>query len=532
MGLKDSTIKAVRSVPLTEVLQAEGIAYKKIGREAVTLCPWHADTNPSLTINDDKNLCFCFACGGGKDAIDYVQQKFGLGFVDAVNRIADKHSIQVEYDNLDPEEALRLAAERKRALGAVQRQQDAFRQALRGDAGVLGRDWLRGRGIKPETSREFELGYATNGYFGGRVTVPIHNHRGTLVGFTGRRVQDGPDADPQKYKNSASSDIFDKGALLFNEHRAIQAARSAGYVVFVEGHFDVISMHQYGMQNVVATQGTAGPSLEAIRRLLRQCRRFVLCYDGDDGGLKAIEHFIKVAGPLACAGEMTLTVAQMPSGKDPDDCIRSGVDLYSIIESAPQWLDWQIDCWLAGLDRSDVFRFSQVEQAIRDLVQSIKSPALRQYYVDKSAKVLAADPKAAAKLAQSWMQSVGRSRTNAKWSKPSPDWVRNQAERRLLRCYVHFPESRGRLKPLGDLLQSPSHIWLWNRLMELEQCAGTIQPEMVKALLVVAEPHYLRALRPLVMPTIQLHSQDGILEHVENVLGNAKFEVQGVSSAR
>lgn len=517
MAIKDSTIERVRQVPLTGILEGEKIPYKRIGREAVTLCPWHNDSNPSLTINDDKGICFCFACGGGSDGIDYVQQRFGLSFADAIIRIADRHEITVEYDDLDPEEALRIAQQRKQAIDALKGQQQRFRDGIRSQDAGNARQWLIGRGITPEASRHFELGWGgVDHYFGSRVTVPIHDHRGTLVGFTGRQIDDTHSG--QKYKNSKDSALFSKGALVFNEHRAAQAARLAGYMVFVEGHFDVISMWQYGVQNVVATQGTTSPTIESIKRLMRHCRRFVLAYDGDQGGQKAIEHFVAVAGSLACRGELTLTVAQLPQGMDPDDCIRKGIDLHGIIEGAPQWLDWQIDCWLAGLDRSDTHRFSKVEAAVREFVESIKSPALRQHYVDKASKVLSADTKAAAKLAQAWNKSLPKLRHNGTWSRPTPSWMRSQVERRALRSYVHFPATRARLRPVLGALQGPSHVWLWNRLQEIEALSNEVTPSMVKAILAVCEPQYVRVLRPLVSPTIKMENQAGILDHAERVL--------------
>jgi DNA primase len=517
MALRDTTVAKVRSVPMTDVLSGEQIAFKRVGREAVTICPWHNDTNPSLTINDDKGICFCFACGGGSDSIAYVQQRFSLGFADAVLRIAEKHGIQAEYDDLDPAEALKQRQARQQVLERVSQEHGRFRAALKGDAGLEARQWLSGRGITPETSKTFELGLATSGYFQGRISVPIHNHRGTLVGFTGRRISE--NVEP-KYKNSASSDVFDKGALLFNEHRAAEAARESGYMIFVEGHFDAISLHQYGMRNVVATQGTAGPTIHSLNRLLRYCRTLVLCYDGDDGGFKATENFVKVAGKLACSGELTLTVAQLPAGQDPEDCIKSGVDLHALIEAAPQWLDWTIDRWLNELDRSDTFRFSQVEQALRQLVESIKSPALRQYYIDKSSKALASDAKAAAKLAQSWNSSLPKGRSQKRWDRPEAPWVQYQAERRLLRCYLHFPETRTRLKGLTGSIKSPAHSWLWQRIQELESFCPGWDCKTMMAVLAVAEPHYLRTLRSLVMPTIKLGSQVGILDHMEAVLAS------------
>lgn len=517
MAIKESTIEKVRRVPMTDVLTSEGIAFKRIGREVVTICPWHNDTNPSLTVNDDKNICFCFACGGGTDAIAYVRQKFSLTFTEAVERIAEKNDVAVEYDNLDPEEALRIAAERRKAFDEINNTHLRFRNAIKNEVcGFEARQWLLQRGITPEASREFQIGWSNFGYFVDRVIVPIHDHRGVLVGFTGRKLGEG--VSQQKYKNSPASSIFDKGSLLFNEHRALQEAKTVGHLVFVEGHFDVISMWQHGIRNVVATQGTAGPTPQTIKRIIRHCRRFVLCYDGDDGGRTAIEHFIKVAGPLACNGEVTVTVAQLPEGKDPDDCIRSGIDIHSIIENAPQWLDWQIDCWLAGVDRSDTHRFAKIESAIRELVEAIKSPALRQYYVDKASKVLAMDQKAAAKLAQAWNKSLPRLSHVSSWHKPNPSWVRHQVERRALRSYIHFPAMRDRLRPLMGALQGPSHVWLWRRIEELEAYAQSFDKGMVSAVLAVCEPAYTRSLRSVVIPTIKMEMNDGIIDHTERVL--------------
>ena len=519
MAIKDSTIQRIRQIPLTDILKAEDIPFKKIGREAVTICPWHQDSNPSLTINDDKGMCFCFACGGGSDVISFVKQKFNIGFVDAVNRIAEKHNVNVEYDDIDPEEALRQAVHRKQLLSEVRAEQEEFRNAIRSEIGFNARQWLISRGVHASTSKEFELGWAHTGYFAGRVTVPIHDHRGNLIGFTGRQIED--DFSPQKYKNSKSSDIFDKGSILFNEHRAIEAAKMSGYLVFVEGHFDVINMSQYGIKNVVAIQGTAAPLIQTIKRLARVCKRFVLCYDGDDGGAKAVEHFVKVAGPLACQGELTLTIAQMPDGKDPDDCIRDGIDLHSLIEGAPQWLDWQLDCWLSGLDRSDTHAFSKIESAVRELVESIKSPALRQFYIDKAAKVLAVDHKSAVKLANNWNKSLPKLRHGGHWSKPTPSWVRSLVEKRVLRHYIHFPLDRERLKPLMSNLEGPSHLWLWNRIEEIESYSGELTLDILMALLVVCEPQYTRSLRPIISPTIKLERGDGILNHAESVLTQA-----------
>jgi DNA primase len=520
MSISERTLMAIRDIPITAILESEGIKYKRIGNEAVTVCPWHNDNNPSLTLNDDKSLCFCFVCRGGSDSIDYVQQKFGLSFSEAVERIAYNHNLAVEHDNIDPNVAAEEAKKRQLVLKEVQVKQEEFRGYLRDERAERIRDFLNNRNILPSTSKYFGLGYCPNGFFADRITIPIHDHRGTLVGFTGRATSQ--DVKP-KYKNSESSDIFDKSKIVFNEHRALDAIRESDSVVFVEGHFDVIALWQHGIKNVVAMQGSGAPSGSVINRLARRTKRFILCYDGDEGGIKAVGQFLKIAGPLACRGEITISVVSLPEGKDPEDCVNDPeIDLYSRIENAPTWFDWQLDTWLSKIDRNDTANFSKIESAIRSFVESIQSPALRQYYIDKASKNLAVDNKLANEMAKEWAGNVKANKSRRKWQRPTPHETRNAAERRLLRLYIHFPDLRERCIEMMEDLQSPAHRWLWQRLVELQNFQkDPVSPSSVMAILAVCEPHYTRQLRPLAVPTIKLKNNAGILSHTESVLKTA-----------
>lgn len=520
MAIKTSTLTKIRDLPITDVLAAEGIAMKRIGREAVTICPWHSDSNPSLTLSDDKNLCFCFACGGGSDAIAFIQQKYNLSFADAVERIASRHGIEVQHDNLDPEEALRIARERKTAFEKLKNENESYRANLKHPTlGLNARHWLIGRLIQPEASREFGLGYAREGYFAGRITVPIHDHRGNLVGFTGRDITG--DQQAQKYKNSATSEIFNKSTLVFNEHRIADACRLSSKIIFVEGHFDVISMWQHGVKNVVATQGTAGPSIESLKRLSRHCRNFVLCYDGDAGGIKAVENFVSVAADMIYNGDINVVVADLPQGMDPDECLRENVGLENIIENAKQWIEWKIDSLTLDLDYSNTHHFASVENEIKSMILKVKSHALRQYYIDKAAKLLCSTEKNAAKLAADWSVNTSKSRVVQSWAKPSSGWTAYQVERRLLRTYIHFPEARERLQKTMGLLRVQQHCWMWQRILEVQSMNTEIDVDILKVILAVAEPDYVKVLRPLLVPTIKLSFNDGILMHAERIMQQA-----------
>lgn len=514
--ISDYTIKAIKDIPVTTLLQNESIEFKKVGREALTLCPWHNDKNPSLTVNDEKGFCYCFVCQTGSDGIGFIQEKLGLSFSETVIRIARSNDIEVIYEDLNPELAIKEANRRIELMNQLNTEHESYRKFLKDPRAERIRDFLDARGILPATSKHFELGYCPRGFFGDRVTIPIHDHRGTLVGFTGRSTRD--EVKP-KYKNSENNEYFDKSKIVFNEYRAGNHAREADSLIFVEGHLDVVSLWQYGIKNVVALQGTASPSESILNRLSRRTKRFILCFDSDQGGFKATENFIKTAGPMACRGDLTVSIASMPDGMDPDDCIRNGIDFFSIIEEAKPWLDWQLDVWLSSVDRSDTARFTEIESRVKVLVESIQSPILRQFYIDKASMILSQDPSQATKIAKEWVANTAVVKTKRRWMKPTPMQTRAMAEKKLLRLYLHCPELRQDLKQWMTKIESPAHRWLWQRISEIEDHSETSDiVAIVMAVYCMAEPHYVRQLRPIAKPTIKIINNQGIMNHIKRVL--------------
>ena len=516
-SISDYTIKAVKDLPFSSILEKESIPFKKIGKEAVTLCPWHNDKNPSLTISDEKGLCYCFVCQTGNDAIGFIQASLGLGFSEAIERIAFRNEIALVYENIDPELAEKEARRKSEIMRQLEQQQVTFKNLIRDSRAQRIRDFIDDRGILPETCREFGIGYCNHGFFADRVTIPIYDHIGNLVGFTGRATK--PGVKP-KYKNTENNEYFDKSRLIFNEHRAAKYIKESDSVIFVEGHIDVISLYQAGIRNVVAMQGTGSPSESIINRLSRKTKRFILCYDSDEGGLKATEQFIKTAGPMACRGEITISIAHLPPGTDPDQCLRENlVDFFNVIENSSPWLDWQLDVWLSQADRNDTAMFSLIEKKIRELINSIQSPVLRQYYIDKASKALSLDQAVAIEVAKAWAESVPAIKSNKIWQKPTPSQTRLTVERRLIRLYVHFEDCRGECRPWMDKIQSPVYRWAWSRVKEIEESSTNVTiKDALSAVLIVSEPHYMRQLRPIVRPTIRVTKNVAIMEHIKYVL--------------
>jgi DNA primase len=521
MAIKQATLAAIKAAPLSAVIEACGGNLKRVGHEHLSQCLWHDDTNPSLTVSDDKGFCFCHVCRGGGDAIDYVAQRRGLGWREAVEVTAEILGVRFETDDEDPEVTARRAQQRREAIALLEAEQATFKENLRAPQAGRIRGILKGRGLGAEAAREFGIGFSTKGFFAGRITLPIYNHRNELVGWTGRATKEDQNA---KYKNTESNDLFDKKSLVFNEVRAKEAAREAGSIIFVEGHLDVVAMWQAGIRNVVAMQGTSAPDPLVLQRLTRNIKNIILCYDGDAGGRKATEQFIKVAGPMALEGKLNLSVAILPEGQDPDDVIKSGGDLHDYLANADSWLDWVIDTWASALDKSDTAMVTEVEQRLRTLIDGLRSKALRTHYIDKAARVLTSSEKEAEKLAKEWGNREFFS-SEAEWSPRSPRDARTAAERRLLRLFVHRPSLRGSLAPLLGRVVHPTLRWLSARLSELhERCPRDLTPHSVMAIVLAAEPHYMDQLRTLVMPNVIIDDDQEVVDHLHAILEDEVLE--------
>ena len=522
MGIKQATIERIKSAPLSKVVEESGGSLKKVGHEYVTHCVWHQDSNPSLTINDEKGFCFCHVCREGGDAIAYLKQKDGLSFPDATELAAHILGIQVEKENVDPILEAKRNAARAAHKERLEQEQSRFKENLKDPRAGRIRDILKDRGITPEASREFGIGFSSTGFFGGRVTIPIYDHRKQLVGWTGRSTKS-REEQPAKYMNSAEDDLFQKKYLVFNEARAREAGREAGSLIVVEGHLDVVSLWQNGIENVVAMQGTGAPDVAVLERLARSVPNFILCFDGDEGGKKAVGQFISAAGPMAKRGDVQISVVPMDQGKDPDEVVREHGTAYfhNLIASATPWLDWIIDFWASDLDKTNSAHVTEVEKQLRAVIDGLQSNALRAHYVDKVSRALSNNEKEARDIAKNW---GGRSIqvTEKVWSLRTKEQTKTAVERRMLRIYIHRPEHREFLAPFLANITHPALRWLSNRLQELEQhCASDLTPHSIMAVVVASEPHFLQQLRTLIRPNVTIDDSSGVLTHIADIMGEA-----------
>ena len=522
MGITKATIERIKAAPLSKVVEEAGGSLKKVGREYVTHCVWHQDSNPSLTINDEKGFCFCHVCREGGDAIQYLKQKDGLSFPDATQLAASILGIQVEKENVDPVLEAKRNAARAAHKERLEKEQLKYKNNLRDPRAGRVRDILKARGLTAESSKEFGIGYSSAGFFSGRITIPIYDHRKQLVGWTGRATKS-KEEQPAKYKNSAEDDLFQKKFLVFNEARAREAGREAGSLIFVEGHLDVVSLWQHGIANVVAMQGTGAPDPATLERLARSVPNFVLCFDGDEGGKSATGKFISAAGPMARKGEVQISVVQMPQGQDPDEIVREQgtAAFHNLIASATSWLDWTIDFWAADLDKNNSAHVTEVENQLRAVIDGLQSNALRTHYIDKVARALSHDEKGARTLAKGWAtRSIPV--TEKVWTLRTKEQTKTAVERRMLRIYIHRAAHREFLTPFMASITHPALRWLANRLQELEEhCASDLTPHSIMAVVVASEPHFLQQLRTLIRPNVTVDDSQGVLSHIADIMGEA-----------
>ena len=315
------------------------------GREWKACCPVHSEKTPSFTVSDEKGFAHCFGCGFHAGPIRWLTEVEGLDFLDAVRQLAEGAGLAMPERSAASEAKAARVAWVRPALEAAQ----ALFAAQLGRVGSV-QQYLQKRGVSQALADEFGLGLAPEGRsylaqagvgdadalaaglmwerdgstgprFLGRITVPVHDARGRIVGFGARSAPGAPEG-VAKYVNSPESEIFDKGRLLFNLHRAAPAIRASKRAIVVEGYFDVIALAAAGLAEAVAPMGTALTE-DQMTRLWRLTRAPVLMFDGDAAGRKAARRACERALP-GIAPDRTLRVALLPKGQDPDDLARGG----------------------------------------------------------------------------------------------------------------------------------------------------------------------------------------------------------------
>jgi DNA primase len=347
--VRPESIEAVKTA--ADILDVVGLRtpLRKAGARYVGRCPFHEERTPSFSVNAVDKLYYCFGCGKGGDVISFVQETENLDFGGAIEWLADRFRVPLEYEESSP--AADRARERRQRLYALLDQAASFYQRCLWESagGDDARRYLEGRGLSPEVCKEFRLGFAPGGqtlagkasergfgqeelltaglvnrrgsdYFSQRIVFPLADARGRVLGFQARKLRE-DDPLQAKYVNSPESDLFQKGAVLYGLDLARGAIARQDRAVVVEGNTDVIAVRQEGLEPVVAAMGTALTERH-LAQLARLTRNLWLCFDGDAAGEAATLRGMELASDRG----FTIRVVTLPAGSDPADLARGFED--------------------------------------------------------------------------------------------------------------------------------------------------------------------------------------------------------------
>ncbi|GAB5521918.1 MAG: DNA primase [Rhodothermales bacterium] len=349
MIIPDDKVEEVRSASDIVGVVGDYVRLKRRGSNFIGLCPFHNEKTPSFNVNPSLGIFKCFGCGAGGDVFSFIQRTESLGFVETVRLLAERAGIELpDEDNQDREaynetesiyHALRLAA------------RFFYTNLTQHEAGAEALAYVKGRGITPESVKGFGMGYALNGWDGllkhaetkqvspevlgqaglvikrndgsgyydryrGRVIFPIFSHVGKVLGFGGRIMQSDP--KQPKYINSPETKVYHKSRVLYGLYQGKQAIRRDEEVILVEGYTDVIALHQAGVQNVVASSGTA-LTPEQVKMVGRYAKKIVMLYDADAAGAKAALRGIDIVLEQG----LTAYAVSLPGGEDPDSYVQA-----------------------------------------------------------------------------------------------------------------------------------------------------------------------------------------------------------------
>ena len=380
-SLPDDFVEKLRSQADIVSVIAEYVPLKQKGRNYWGCCPFHQEKTPSFSVAPEKNFFYCYGCQAGGDVFRFLMKIENIGFVDSIKLLAQKLAVPVPEKEQSETERAR-EKEREEILRANELARDFYAACMTKSAlGINALSYLTGRGLSVDQAQEFRLGFAPDDWdkcstalqkrgiapdilvkaglaiprpqsgvydrFRNRIMFPIEDIRGRVIGFGGRVMDD----TQPKYLNSPETPVFNKRKLLFNISRAYRAIKQAGYAVVVEGYMDAIALASNGIDNVVASLGTAFTP-EQARMLLHYAPEIVFAYDSDSAGQNATLRALSI---VRSSGAV-VRVASFPDGKDPDEVLRKhgSALVRERLLSAAGLLEYQMEQALSGIDYSDL----------------------------------------------------------------------------------------------------------------------------------------------------------------------------------
>lgn len=411
------TIANILETARIEEVVGEFVGLKRRGSNLIGLCPFHQEKTPSFSVSPGKGIFKCFGCGKGGDSARFIMEHEHVSYPDAIRYLARKYQIEIEEEQQSPEELAALN-ERERMFNLNTFAQGYFTHTLfeTNEGRSIGLSYFKERDFREAITKKFQLGYSPdhrdtfsvhakkNGYtedillktglsvgseerlfdrFQGRVIFPIHNLTGKVLGFGGRILSG--DKTKAKYLNSPESEIYNKSKTLYGIYFAKNAIVKHDNCLLVEGYTDVISMHQAGIENVVASSGTS-LTTDQIRLIRRYTNNITILYDGDKAGINA-----SLRGTDMILEEgMNVRVLLFPDGDDPDSFVRknrsSDVESY-ISNNAKDFISFKTALLLEESAHDPIKKAGLIKEIVHT-ISLIPEPIYRSVYVKECSRML------------------------------------------------------------------------------------------------------------------------------------------------
>ena len=408
MQISEEILEKIKSQNDIVDVISERVRLRKAGRNFTGLCPFHNEKTPSFSVSQEKQIYKCFGCGEAGNVISFVMKEKNLPFIEAVKYLANRANIPLEIGNGEKSKVTK----RKELLYRVNVEAAKFFFSnLMNNQNA--KEYFLNRGIKEETIKKFGLGFANDSWnslmfylrkkgindvlleeaglisvnkekgrkydrFRNRVMFPVFDYQGKVIGFGGRVLDD----SKPKYLNSPETLVFQKGTNLYGLNFALKHNMNERYFVIVEGYMDLISLHQYGITNVVASLGTA-LTINQARLLKRYADKVIISYDADMAGQMATLRGLEI---LRTAG-FDVRVLSIPQGKDPDEYVRSnGRDAFlKLVNSAEPLIDYRIKKAEEGINFKNSQSLILYAKRIMEIISDL-DPVEKDVYIKKASE--------------------------------------------------------------------------------------------------------------------------------------------------
>jgi DNA primase len=461
------------------------VPLKKAGREFKACCPFHDEKTPSFTVSPTKGFYHCFGCGEHGTAIGFLMNYDRLGFVEAVEALAEMLGVEVPRTRDDSNPS------RDGGLFEILKEADQiYRNALRDNPAAIA--YLKRRGIDGATAGRYAMGFAPDAWdtilkklgtsdariaqlreaglvirndqgreydrFRNRIMFPIRDPRGRVIGFGGRVMGD----EEPKYLNSPETPLFHKGRALYGLYEARQVPGRPSEILVVEGYLDVASLSQHGVEPAVATLGTA-TTAEHVRRLTRITDRIIFCFDGDRAGRKAAWRALETALPHA-GGTVELKFLLLPEGQDPDSFVRQhGADTFrEMLPSATALSEFMLEELEEQVDLDSTDGRARLTALVGPLLKKLPVGVYRELLLDRLADRVGM---AANRLEELLLPDASTATTSRPIERPA---ARNPLVRNAITLVLHHPSAALAVDAMSDLdyVKLPG-IDLLRRLLEV-----------------------------------------------------------------